>query len=141
MHIVPNLSIMLLVFFVFLITMYCLNHFVFKPLITFMDERDSKIASYVETVRQNRKEVENKEKQIIEIIENAKQEAHNIIQKQVNDSKEIAQSKIEKINSENKAKFSTFMSDLDKDREFIKQEIKSHLYEFEELLVHKIKNI
>ncbi|MWV62562.1 hypothetical protein DCO58_03525 [Helicobacter saguini] len=141
MEIIPNPKIMLLVFVVFLITMFLLNKFVFVPLISYMDEREKKVSKDLELVSSDDSQSEQIEKEIKEILTKAKNEAYALKEAEISKAKEAAAIKIEKIQSENKEKMDAFLAKLEANKEAMKADIKASLGDIESLLVTKIKQI
>lgn len=141
MEIIPNPKIMLLVFVVFLITMFLLNKFVFVPLISYMDEREKKVSKDLELVSSDDNQSLEIEKEIKEILSKAKNEAFALKEAEINKAKEAAAAKIEKIQAENKEKMDAFLAKLESNKEAMKAEIKASLGDVESLLVTKIKQI
>lgn len=141
MEIIPNPKIMLLVFVVFLITMFLLNKFVFVPLISYMDEREKKVSKDLELVSSDDNQSLEIEKEIKEILSKAKSEAFALKEAEINKAKEAAAAKIEKIQAENKEKMDAFLAKLESNKEAMKAEIKASLGDVESLLVTKIKQI
>ena len=141
MEIIPNPQIMLLVFVVFMITIFCMNKFVFVPLISFMDAREQKLAKDLQALSADDNEVQEIEKEIQAILAKAKNEAYTIKEERVNAAKENANAKILAIQNENKEKMDAFMTKLESSRDQMKADIKASLGDVESLLVTKIKNV
>ncbi|RDU63448.1 hypothetical protein CQA53_08485 [Helicobacter didelphidarum] len=141
MEIMPNPKIMLLVFIVFMVTMFLLNKFVFQPLISFMDQREQKVANDLQLVNQDDNDLLQIEKEIQEILSKAKIEARTIKDEQIHEAKEKANNKIERIQAENKEKMESFMAKLYENKDQIKNEIKTSLGDIESLLLAKVKQI
>lgn len=73
-----NVWLMLSVAVIFLITMFLLNQWLFKPLIAFMEEREAKLNEQLKMINSNSVDTEKLEKEIEEILTNAKREAAKI---------------------------------------------------------------
>lgn len=139
MHILPNLQVMLLVFVVFIITMYLLNRFVFKPLINFMDTREAKIDNDLKNANMNTREITVIEEEIKQTIKDAKIQAHNIIEEEVRKAKENAKCNIEKVQAENKLKLDAYILQLQSNKESFKNQISSNLTDLDQILRNKIQ--
>ncbi len=141
MEIMPDYKVMLIVFVVFIITMFMLNKFVFNPLISHMDKREQKVTSDLELVNKDDSELLKIEKEIQDILINAKTKAYEIKEQQIYEAKKLANEKIERIQLENKEKMESFMAKLQEDRETMKSDLRSSFGDIDSLIVAKIKNI
>lgn len=139
MHILPNLQVMLLVFVVFIITMYFMNRLVFKPLISFMDAREAKINNDLKNAGMNTDEIAVIEEEIQKTIRDAKVQAHNLIEEEVRNARENAKNNVEKVQAENKVKLDSFIVQLQSNREAFKKQVIANLPELEEVLKDKIQ--
>lgn len=140
MDIKPNLQVMLLVFIVFLITMYFLNAFVFKPLLNFMQARDDKIKKDLDDAKKDDTELLAIEEEIKQCIEEAKIQAHKIIEAEIKQAKEAASTSLQKVRLENKTKLESYILAINENQSALKAELKSYLGDLESTLSSKIKN-
>lgn len=139
MEIIPNIRVMLVVFIVFIITMFLLNKFVFQPIISYIDQRNGKISNDLALANQDDKELKEIEFQIHSILSEAKAEAYNIKNKSIQEAKEHASKKIEQTQLENREKMETFMAKLVEQKQQMKDEIMMSLTDVQSLLTAKIK--
>ncbi|MDU7693526.1 MAG: F0F1 ATP synthase subunit B' [Helicobacter sp.] len=89
-----NLNFMILVFIVFLVTLYLLNIWVFRPLINFMDKRDEKINQDLQEIEDSSFQINEIEKEIDQILSLARSEAKNLVQNATNEAKAACEQKI-----------------------------------------------
>ncbi len=85
-------SLMLFVLVVFLLLIYLLNKIAYKPLVEFMDRRDSSIAKDLEASKNLSSNSDELYMKSNEVINEAKSEAAIIRQKAIDEAKNIAQS-------------------------------------------------
>ncbi len=141
MEIMPNVQVMLVVFVVFMATMFLLNKFVFQPLFTFMDLREQKVTNDLQLATKEDNELQRIENEIHTILSDAKSQAFAAKEQQIEDAKKAANAKIERIQNENKEKMEAFIAKLQDNRDSMKNELRASLGDVESLLVAKIKNI
>lgn len=141
MEIMPNVQVMLVVFVVFMATMFLLNKFVFQPLFTFMDLREQKVTNDLQLATKEDNELQRIENEIHTILSDAKSQAFAAKEQQIEDAKKAANAKIERIQNENKEKMEAFIAKLQDNRDSMKNELRTSLGDVESLLVAKIKNI
>lgn len=141
MEIKPNPQVMLVVFIVFMATMFLLNKFVFQPLFAFMDKREQKVADDLQLATQEDNELQRIENEIHTILSDAKAKAFAMKEEQVEEAKKIANSKIEAIQNENREKMEAFMAKLQDNKDSMKKDLHASFGDIESLLVAKIKHI
>lgn len=140
MEIIPNPKIMLVVFIVFLVTMFLLNKFVFKPIISYIDQRNDKINNDLNLANQNENELSEINSQIYKILSEAKAEAYAIKNKAIQDAKDSANKKIEQAQLENREKMEEFLKKLASQKNQMREDIKASLSDIDSILLAKIKN-
>lgn len=141
MEIMPNVQVMLVVFIVFMATMFLLNKFVFQPIFTFMDQREQKVANDLQLVTQEDGESQRIESEIHEILSDAKARAFAMKEEQVEEAKRIANAKIEAVQNENREKMEAFMVKLHDSKDSVKKDLAASFGDIESLIMAKIKHI
>ncbi|STQ86984.1 hypothetical protein LS73_006845 [Helicobacter muridarum] len=141
MEIIPNPQVMLVVFIVFIITMFLLNKFVFEPIIYYIDQRNAKINSDLAIASQDDKELSEINKQINKILSEAKSEAYAIKSRAIQDAKDSANKKIEQAQLENREKMEEFLKELSDQKDKMRKDIKACLSDIDSTLLMKIKNV
>lgn len=138
---IPDPSLMLLVFVVFLITMFLLNSWLFKPLLTFMDERENSLRKDMDTATSDNDEVQEIQAKIQALFVDAKMQASKIIEEATESAKAEYDSKMAKIVAEIQSKTDQFRADLEEQKLQARQELLADLGGFEAALKDKIRAI
>lgn len=138
MTIIPTPWVMALVFVTFLILVYLLNRILYKPLLGFMEARDSSIKKDSEGIEGNATEIKALKKEIEEILHNAKQEAALIKNKAQEDAKQKAEAKIAQKREELNIKYKDFVVGLDEEKINLRNSLLSQVPLFKENLKAKL---
>lgn len=141
MSITVNPYLMLLVFIVFMISLYLLNIWLYKPIISFMDNREKTISDDLKHIQDNSYEIAQIDKEIKQIIENAHLESVQIIEEATNEAKIAYEAKINKKKAEANEKFEEFQNLLQNQRVELKSNLLSQMSEFKKSLKSKISQI
>ncbi|PAF52735.1 FoF1 ATP synthase subunit B' [Helicobacter sp. 13S00477-4] len=141
MSITLNPYLMLLVFVVFIITLYLLNIWLYKPLLSFMDNRDLSIEQDMQSIQENNQETLKIDKEIRQTIENARLEALQIVEKATTDAKLAYETKMTKKKMECAAKIDEFLKGLQTQKNDLKKQLLAEIPEFEITLRKKISQI
>lgn len=134
-------SLMLFVLVVFLLLIYLLNKIAYKPLVEFMDRRDSSIAKDLEASKNLSSNSDELYMKSNEVISEAKSEAATIRQKAIDEAKNIAQSKLEAKQNELESSYNKFLDELGKEQRELKNSILSQLPLFKESLKAKFSKL
>ncbi|EES89582.1 FoF1 ATP synthase subunit B' [Helicobacter canadensis] len=138
MTIIPTPWVMALVFFTFLILIYLLNRILYKPLLGFMDARDSSIKKDSEGIEGNAADVKALKAEAEAILQNARQEASLIKNKAQDNAKQIADTKITQKKEELNSKHNEFIVILEEERKELKNSLLSKIPLFEDSLKAKL---
>ena len=141
MTIIPTPWVMALVFFTFLILIYLLNRILYKPLLGFMDARDSSIKKDSEGIEGNAADVKALKAEAEVILQNARQEASLIKNKAQENAKQMADAKITQKREELNLKYNEFTAILEEEREELKKTLLSKIPFFEESLKAKMAKL
>lgn len=141
MSIAVNPYLMLLVFIVFLITLYLLTIWLYKPLIAFMDNRENCMKQDLQCVQDDSKEIVKIDREIKQIIENARLEAYKIITQATNEAKNTCETKITKKKAEASTKFEEFSNEIQVHKQKLKNDLLASMLDFENSLKLKISQI
>lgn len=133
--------LMLFVLVVFLLLIYLLNKIAYKPLVEFMDRRDSSIAKDLEASKNLSSNSDELYMKSNEVINEAKSEAALIRQKAIDEAKNIAQSKLEVKQNELESSYNKFLDELGKEQRELKNSILSQLPLFKESLKAKFSKL
>lgn len=138
---IPDPWLMLLVFVVFIITMFLLNTWLFKPLIGFMDERENSLRKDMESAVSDDNEVKEIQEKIRSVFADAKAQASRIIEDAIDSAKADYDARMEKKTSEIQAKLESFRADLESQKYQVRQELLADMVGFESALKGKIQQI
>ena len=126
---------------VFLILIAVLNSLLFKPLFTYMEERDASIKADQDRVGNNDAEIAELTAQAASIVNEAKLEAAAIREKVVAEAKELAESKIEAKRAELAKDKLEFEKSLAESREELKTTLMSQVPLYKEAVKAKFSQI
>ncbi len=126
---------------VFLILIAVLNSLLFKPLFTYMEERDASIKADNDKVGNNDAEIAELTAQAQKIVNDAKLEAAAIREKVVAEAKELAESKIEAKRAELAKDKLEFEKSLAETREELKTTLMSQVPLYKEAVKAKFSQI
>ncbi|MCH5322371.1 MAG: F0F1 ATP synthase subunit B' [Helicobacter sp.] len=138
MTIIPTPWVMALVFVIFLILIYLLNHILYKPLLAFMDARDISIKKDSQGVEENATEIKALQKEAEEILQQARQEATLIKNKAQDKAKESAEVKISQKKDELAQKYNEFVQGLEEEKTKLRNSLLPQLPIFKESLKAKL---
>ncbi|PHS31549.1 MAG: F0F1 ATP synthase subunit B' [Sulfurovum sp.] len=136
-----HLPLMLFVLVLFLTLIVLLNNMLYKPLIKFMDDRDSSIAKDLEAAKSFSGNTDELNAKADETISNAKNEAATIREKAIDDEKTLAASKVERKQNEIDKEFKSFVEKLASEKENLKNELLSQMPLFKQSLKAKFSKL
>jgi len=136
-----HLPLMLFVLVLFLTLIVLLNNMLYKPLIKFMDDRDSSIAKDLEAAKSFSGNTDELNAKADETISNAKNEAATIREKAIDDEKTLAASKVETKQNEIDKEFKSFVEKLASEKENLKNELLSQMPLFKQSLKAKFSKL
>jgi F-type H+-transporting ATPase subunit b len=126
---------------IFLTMMVLLNNWLFKPLLKFMDDRDSSIKRDLENVSKNSNEVDELFKEAEEIVAKAKIEAGSIRERATLEAKKLFDAKILAKREELDRDYSQFLTSLKAERVEVKNALMSQVPLFKENLKAKFSQL
>ncbi|WP_458701046.1 FoF1 ATP synthase subunit B' [Sulfurospirillum sp. 1307] len=132
------LLVTLVVFFILLIV---LNKILYKPLLTFIDNRNESIKRDLENAGKNTSDVEAYYKEANQIILEAKAEAGKIREEALSKAKETSAKKVEQKQSELEEEYVAFLKDLEAEREEFQESLSSSIPLFRDAIKQKLGNI
>ncbi|EAK1046486.1 F0F1 ATP synthase subunit B' [Campylobacter upsaliensis] len=136
-----HISIMLATMVIFLAMIVILNSMLYKPLLRFMDERNSSIKNDENKVKENSQEMLGANDEVEKIHQSTREEIYKIKQSAINQAKEEAQVAIQAKKEELERKMASFYVELNAQKEELKQNLLKNLPEFKQLLENNIKKI
>ena len=126
-----HISIMLVTMVIFLAMIVILNSILYKPLLRFIDERNSSIKNDENKVKENSQEMLGANDEVEKIHQSTREEIHKIKQSAINQAKK----------EELERKMASFYVELNAQKEELKQNLLKNLPEFKQLLENNIKKI
>lgn len=136
-----NEYLMLLVFVLFISSIYVLNRWLYQPILGFMDARDDMIKNDLANIDGNDSEVAHIDSEIQSILDTARKEASSIKESATLMAKEEYSKNIEQLKAENDKNLASFLESMQKERESLKSALLSQIPTFQESLNNKLKNI
>ncbi|EMI4815592.1 F0F1 ATP synthase subunit B' [Campylobacter upsaliensis] len=136
-----HISIMLVTMVIFLAMIVILNSMLYKPLLRFIDERNSSIKNDENKVKENSQEMLGANDEVEKIHQSTREEIYKIKQSAINQAKEEARVAIQAKKEELERKMASFYVELNVQKEELKQNLLKNLPEFKQLLENNIKKI
>ncbi len=136
-----SLIVMLIEAAIFFVTLILLNQWLFKPLLSFMEQRDAKLESELKAVSNNKNEAQKYEEEIASILEKARNEAAKIKKQAADEAKsqasKLVESEVAKIESEKVA----FNKELEAKKAELLSSLEANSNELKDMLSTKLKGI
>lgn len=126
---------------VFLLMIALLNNWLYKPMLRYMEDRDSSIKNDLAEANTNDSEIRALDAKAQSVIDEAKAEASQLRQKMLEDAKLLASSKIEAKRSELEGEYEKFSTELNLERESLKSTLLSQKSQFADTLKTKFSQI
>jgi len=136
-----SLVVMLIEAGIFLVTLILLNQWLFQPLLSFMEQRDAKLAEELKNVSSNTDEVKKYEEEIASILDNARAEANQIKKLAADEAKKEAVSMVESEVAKIEAEKAAFYAELDAKKAELANVLEANSSELKEVLSTKLKGI
>jgi len=136
-----NIWLMVSVAVIFLITLVLLNQWLFKPLISFMEEREKKLNEQMKMINSNTDETEKLEKEIAKILKDAKHEAAKIRE----EAKTKALKEMQELKSKKQAEIEEakvkLAEEINAEKEKILKELSKESNSIKLMLENKLRNV
>ena len=136
-----SLIVMLIEAAIFFVTLILLNQWLFKPLLSFMEQRDAKLENELKAVSNNKSEAQKYEEEIASILEKARNEAAKIKKQAADEAKsqasKLVESEVAKIESEKVA----FNKELEAKKAELLSSLEANSNELKDMLSTKLKGI
>ena len=129
---------MILVFFIFITCIFLLNKWLYKPLLEFMDSRESMIKQDMEAIEANYEETKKINEEINKIIEGALKSANEIKSKATIESKLTYDKKINEVKALHERELLSFMVKLEREKEELKNNLLEEIPEIKLSLTNKL---
>ena len=139
MEISVNSNLMILVFCCFVLLLFFLNQWLYKPLLAFMNKRDEMIKKDLQNTQGNLQEITKIQDEINTIIGNAQKEAKEIIEQATAREKKLMEEKLAEKKAELDSKLLAFREDLVRQQKELKDDLGTHIDEFKQSIRKKLE--
>lgn len=139
MEISVNSNLMIVVFCCFVLLLFFLNQWLYKPLLAFMNKRDEMIKKDLQNAQGNLQEITKIQDEINTIIGNAQKEAKEIIEQATAKEKNLMDEKLTEKKLELDSKLLAFRQDLLKQQENLKNDLNMYVSEFKQSIRKKLE--
>ena len=136
-----NPQLMLLVFVLFILSIYVLNRWLYQPILNFMDARDAMIKNDLDNASGNEGEIVAIGGEIEGVLDTARKEATAIKEKAILEAKAKYDEAIESLKIEQEKDLARFLESMQKEKESIKSALLAQMPDFQKSLNAKIKQI
>ncbi len=136
-----NPWLMLVVFAVFILSAYLLNKWLYKPLLTFIDNRNISIKSDLESVQNNSSEVAALDAEAARVLTQARSEANLIREKALESAKMISEQKVASKREELEKKKREFLNALAEEENALRSSLLAQMPLYRESLKAKISQL
>ncbi|RUM56434.1 MAG: ATPase [Nautilia sp.] len=126
---------------IFIVTLILLNSWLFKPLLSFMDNRDAKLQEDLKAASNNMEEVQKYEEEIASILEKAKAEASKIKKEAIEEAKAEAKKIVEDEMSKIESAKVAFKQELETERVELQKVLDLEANSIKAMLSKKLKGI
>ncbi len=122
---------MALVFVVFVLLLWAMNAWVYKPLLAFMDNREAEINDSLSKIESDNKQSTQIQSQIEDLLKDANEQRRAIIAQATKQAIEAYDAIIAQKESELEQEFEDFSSQLKSEKQVLKEQLKGKLEVFE----------
>lgn len=136
-----NPLLMLLVLVVFVILIYLLNEWLYKPLMGFMENRDRSIKNDLDSILGNDKEVTALQAEADQILAKAKKEAGSIKEEAYESAKKSADARVDAKRLELERQKADYMAQLQKEQKELRASLLSQMDVFKGSLKNKMQQL
>lgn len=139
MEISVNSNLMILVFCCFVLLLFFLNQWLYKPLLAFMNKRDEMIKKDLQNTQGNLQEITKIQDEINTIMGNAQKEAKEIIEQATAREKKLMEEKLAEKKAELDSRLLAFREDLVRQQKELKDDLGTHIDEFKQSIRKKLE--
>ena len=136
-----NPWLMLVVFAVFILSVYLLNKWLYKPLLTFIDNRNISIKSDLESIQNNGSEIASLDAEAARVLTQARSEANLIREKALESAKMISEQKVASKREELEKKKREFLNALAEEENALRSSLLAQMPLYRESLKAKISQL
>ena len=136
-----HLSLMLVVLAIFFLLLVLLNQILYKPLLSFMDERDKSIAKDLKAAKSLSGNSEELHAEAERIMDEARSKGNEIRQSAIAEAKELAEKRAEEKKIELDKEYQAFIEKLEGEKETLKNTLLSQMPLYKESLKAKFSKL
>ncbi|MGP1579522.1 MAG: FoF1 ATP synthase subunit B' [Wolinella sp.] len=136
-----NPWLMLVVFTIFILSVYLLNKWLYKPLLTFIDNRNISIKSDLESIQNNGSEIAFLDAEAARVLTQARSEANLIREKAIQSAMAISEKKITTKHEELEKKKKEFLKVLAEEEGVLRSSLLAQMPLYRESLKAKISQL
>ena len=136
-----NVSLMIVIAVVFLLTVARLNSCLYQPLLKHIDQRDADIKRKLSEVEKNSADVSGYYEQANKILAEAKKEVAAMRQNATSEAVAIGEAKFKDIQAKLEEKYQKFIQNLQKEKEELKVALVNDAPMFKETIANKLNSI
>ena len=141
MEISVNFKLMILVFCCFIILLFLLNQWLYKPMIAFMNKRDEMIKKDLQDTQGNLEEIAKIQEEITKTISGAQREAKEVIEQATAREKTLLEEKLAEKKAEIESKMLAFRQELLGYQEDLRSDLGSHIGEYKQSIRKKLEQV
>lgn len=134
-------SLMLFMLIAILVLIFTLNKVLFSPLVSFMDQRENSIKSELEVSKNIGLDSDDLNAKAEQTIEGAKQEAHLIRQKAIDEAKSLAEGKIADKQNMLDKEYKVFVANLTNENESLRLFLLEQIPQLKENIKTKLSKL
>lgn len=136
-----SLELMLLVFFIFILSIILLNKWLYKPILEFMDSREAMIKNDLGSAATNEEEITKINDEILGILDEAKKSAAKLREDAHAEAKAAYDAKLQKAREANEKDLADFMRSIATEKDALKTALAGQIPDFQKSLNAKLKNL
>ena len=136
-----HLDLILITFVSFIVLIFALNRLLYRPLIAFMDKRETLIADDMKNAKRNIEAIENAGNQSNDILKKARDEAQEIKQNAIKEATETQTNEINALKDKLETEYSQFIENLNNQKQDYKKELLAKIPAISDHLKNKLSQL
>ena len=136
-----HLGLLILTSVIFLFLIFALNEILYKPLLNFMQRRKESMENDLKNISNNDEAIQNALDEANEIIAKAKAQAAKIREDALAKAKQSASQELESVKNELENSYTKFLKQLNQDKVKLKKDLSTNLGTYQQILQDKLKAI
>jgi len=136
-----HLDLILITFVSFIVLIFALNRLLYRPLIAFMDKRETLIADDMKNAKRNIEAIESAGNQSNDILKKARDEAQEIKQNAIKEATETQTNEINALKDKLETEYSQFIENLNNQKQDYKKELLAKIPAISDHLKNKLSQL